>query len=160
MFYLAQTCSLKMSIFAWRLLQDRLPTKANLANRGIIAPEAHACVAGCGDIESAHHLFISCSIFGPLWSSVRSWIDLSSLDPLHLADHFLQFTCSFGGLRARRSFLQLIWLLCVWVICNERNQQLFRNSEKSLLHLLDNVKLYSYWWLKTTNVNLVSNYHR
>ncbi|MCI59308.1 hypothetical protein A2U01_0080563, partial [Trifolium medium] len=34
-----------------------------------------------------------------------SWIDLSSVDPLNLADHFLQFTFSSGGLRARRSFL-------------------------------------------------------
>jgi hypothetical protein len=25
--------------------------------------------------------------------------------------------------------------------------------------LLDKVKRYSYWWLKTTNINLVFNYH-
>ncbi|MCI37386.1 cysteine-rich receptor-like protein kinase, partial [Trifolium medium] len=28
---------LKISIFVWRLLRDRLPTKANLVTRGIIA---------------------------------------------------------------------------------------------------------------------------
>jgi hypothetical protein len=28
---------LKVSIFAWRLLQDRLPTKSNMLNRGIIS---------------------------------------------------------------------------------------------------------------------------
>ncbi|MCI32173.1 cysteine-rich receptor-like protein kinase [Trifolium medium] len=32
--------SLKVSIFAWRLLRERLPTKTNLAIRGIITPEA------------------------------------------------------------------------------------------------------------------------
>ncbi|MCI31917.1 70 kDa peptidyl-prolyl isomerase, partial [Trifolium medium] len=101
---------LKVSVFAWRLLRDRLPTKSNLVARGIITPEAQSCVAGCRDMKSAQHLFISCSIFGSLWSSVRSWIGLSSVDPQHLADHFLQFTFSSGGLRARRSFLQLIWL--------------------------------------------------
>ncbi|MCH91106.1 70 kDa peptidyl-prolyl isomerase, partial [Trifolium medium] len=59
---------LKVSIFAWRLLRDRLPTKINLA-RGIITPEAQFCVTGCEGVESAQHLFLSCSIFGFLWSS-------------------------------------------------------------------------------------------
>jgi hypothetical protein len=35
---------LKVSIFAWSLLRDRLPTKVNLAARGIITPEAQSCV--------------------------------------------------------------------------------------------------------------------
>ncbi|GAU40603.1 hypothetical protein TSUD_28090 [Trifolium subterraneum] len=99
---------LKVSILAWRLLRDRLPTKSNLAIRGIITPEAQSCVTGCGEMETAHHLFISCSIFGSLWSSVRSWIGLSSVDPHDLTDHFLQFTYSSGSLSVRRSFLQLI----------------------------------------------------
>ncbi|MCI27557.1 cysteine-rich receptor-like protein kinase, partial [Trifolium medium] len=31
---------LKVSILAWRLLRDRLPTRVNLAHRGIITPDA------------------------------------------------------------------------------------------------------------------------
>ncbi|KAK2402105.1 hypothetical protein QL285_051652 [Trifolium repens] len=65
---------LKVSIFAWRLLRDRLPTKSNLVARGIISPEAHLCVTGCGGIETAQHIFISCSTFASLWGLVRSWI--------------------------------------------------------------------------------------
>ncbi|GAU27954.1 hypothetical protein TSUD_146720 [Trifolium subterraneum] len=56
------------------------------------------------------------------------------------------------------SFIQFTFLF-VWVIWNERNHRLFRNLEQSLPQLLDKVKLYSYWWLKTTISNLVSNYH-
>ncbi|KAK2399107.1 hypothetical protein QL285_048972 [Trifolium repens] len=72
---------LKVYIFAWRLLRDWLPTKTNSVARCIISPEAHLCVAGCGDIESAQHLFLSCSIFGSLWSLVRSWIGFWQLMP-------------------------------------------------------------------------------
>ncbi|GAU20861.1 hypothetical protein TSUD_120530 [Trifolium subterraneum] len=61
---------LKVFILAWRLLRDRLPTKANLVTRGILSPEAHFCVSGCGAVESAQHLFLSCSTFGPLWPMV------------------------------------------------------------------------------------------
>ncbi|GAU30517.1 hypothetical protein TSUD_18970 [Trifolium subterraneum] len=100
---------LKVSILAsWRLLRDRLPTRANLAARGIISPAAHFCVSGCGDVESAQHLFLFCSTFGSLWSSVRSWIGFSAADPQSISDHFLQFSYSLGGTRACRSFLQLI----------------------------------------------------
>ncbi|MCI32291.1 cysteine-rich receptor-like protein kinase, partial [Trifolium medium] len=35
---------LKVSILAWRLLRDRLPTKVNLVTRGIISSEDHFCV--------------------------------------------------------------------------------------------------------------------
>ncbi|GAU49412.1 hypothetical protein TSUD_374310 [Trifolium subterraneum] len=135
---------LKVSIFAWRLLRNKLLTKDNLANRGIITAEAQSCVAGCGALESAQHLFISCSTFGSLWLLVRSWLGVSSADPIDLADHFRQFTLSAGGTRARRSFLQLIWLLCVWTISKERNNRLFRNSEQFISQLMDKVKLNSY----------------
>ncbi|CAJ2661595.1 unnamed protein product [Trifolium pratense] len=62
---------LKVSILAWRLLQDRLPTKINLASRGILSSTATSCVSGCGGVESVHHLFLSCEIFGSLWALVR-----------------------------------------------------------------------------------------
>ncbi|PNX55401.1 70 kDa peptidyl-prolyl isomerase, partial [Trifolium pratense] len=104
---------LKVSIHAWRLLRDRLPTKANLVYRGILTLEAHFCVSGCGAVESVQHLFIFCSTFGFLWSLVSSWISSSLVTAQILSDHFVQFTMSAGGLRARRSFMQLIWLACV-----------------------------------------------
>jgi hypothetical protein len=64
--YMTQTGPLNVSIFAWRLLRDKLPTRVNLEARGIISPETQYCVAGCGCMESAQHLFLYCSIFGSL----------------------------------------------------------------------------------------------
>ncbi|XP_045822022.1 uncharacterized protein LOC123914907 [Trifolium pratense] len=104
---------LKVSICAWRLLRDRLPTKANLVTRGILSTEAHLCVSGCGEVESTQHLFLSCSSFGSLWSLVSSWIGSSVVTAQTLSEHFVQFTDSACGSRARRSFMQLIWLACV-----------------------------------------------
>jgi hypothetical protein len=150
---------LKVSIFAWRLLRDRLPTKSNLVARGIISPEAHFCVSGCGGIETAQHIFLSCSTFASLWGLVRSWIGFSAVDAHTLPDHFVQFTFSAGGLRARRSFLQLIWLACTWIVWNERNQRLFRNAAHSMHHLLGKVKILSFRWLRMTNATLGINLH-
>jgi len=100
----------QVSIFVWRLFRDRLPTKENLVVRGIIPHEAQLCVIGCGGVETTQHLFLFCNIFSSLWNLVRSWISFSSLDLQHISAHFVYST---GGFKARRSFLQLIWLSCV-----------------------------------------------
>jgi hypothetical protein len=94
-----------------------------------------------------------------LWSLVHSWIDFSSIESQNPSDHFIQFIYSTRGHCAWRSFLQLIWLVCVWIVCNEKNHHLFRNSAKSLHQMLDKVKIYLVWWLKAKNINLVVNLH-
>ena len=151
---------LKVSIFAWRLLHDRLPTKSNLVIRDIISSKSCFCVSGCGQVESVQHLFLTCSTFGSLWQLVRSWIGFSGADTQVLLDYFSQFIYSTCGLKAWSSFLQLIWLLCVWVVCNERNNRLFKNLECSMPQLLDKVKFYSFWWLKAKIANFVYGFQR
>ncbi|XP_024640559.1 uncharacterized protein [Medicago truncatula] len=80
---------LKVSILAWRLLRNRLPTKTNLAVRGILVQDAHLCVSGCGEVETVQHSFVSCHIFRDLWQYVRAWIGVTGVDPFDAADHFV-----------------------------------------------------------------------
>ncbi|GAU18975.1 hypothetical protein TSUD_178920 [Trifolium subterraneum] len=70
---------LKVSIIVWRLLRDRLPTKGNLTYRGVLPVGDSHCVSGCGAVESAQHVFLSCSTFGSLWSLVSSWVGSASV---------------------------------------------------------------------------------
>jgi hypothetical protein len=146
---------LKVSIVAWRLLKDRLPTKLNLQRRGIVQVADNLCISGCGNAESAVHLFLHCQVFGSLWNRIRSWIGVSGVDTNNIREHFHQFTHYLGLSKARRSFLQLLWLLCIWLVWNERNNRLFNNSEKSIEHLLDKVKFHSLWWLKANKTTFV-----
>jgi len=90
-------------------------------------------------------------------SSVMDWF--SSADPQLLSDHFIQFISSTDGLKVRCSFLQLIWLLCIWVVWNERNNKILKNTENFMHQLLDKVKLYSFWWMEAKNANFVLGYH-
>jgi hypothetical protein len=82
---------LKVSILAWRLLRDRLPTKANLANFGVIPVEARLCVIGCGHVEDVNHMFLSCPIFGALWPLVRAWLGVEGVDSQTISKHFSLF---------------------------------------------------------------------
>jgi len=146
---------LKVSILAWRLLRDRLPTKSNLAMRGVLDADACQCVSGCGSMEDASHLFLLCPCFGSLWPMLRHWIGFHGTYHCDISSHFVQFIHSTGGLKARRSFLQLIWLLIVWVLWNKRNNRLFNMKESSMIQLLDKVKYYSLWWLKANKTIFV-----
>ncbi|GAU10151.1 hypothetical protein TSUD_423160, partial [Trifolium subterraneum] len=156
---MAPQVPLKVSILAWRLLRDRLPTKSNLITRGVLPVAAHFCVSGCGEAESAHHLFLSCSTFGSLWPLVGSWVGSSLVTTQTLPDHFVQFTSSAGGSRSHRSFMQLLWLVSVWVVWTERNHRLFRGSANSLSHMLDKIKTFSYRWLRVNSSTIALNYH-
>ncbi|RHN73277.1 putative reverse transcriptase domain-containing protein [Medicago truncatula] len=146
---------LKVSIFAWRLLHDCLPTKSNLIYRGVISPDAGLCVSGYGALESAQHLFLSCSSFASLWLMVRDWIGFVGVDTNDLFDHFVQFVHTTVGSKATKYFLQLIWLLCVWVLWTERNNRCFNNHVTPLPRLLDKVKYLSLGWLKVRKVSFM-----
>lgn len=134
---------LKVSIFAWRLMRDRLSTRSNLASRGILQLDTALCVTGCGSIETSDHLFLSCPFFVELWEQLRLWIGCVGVDSNIISNHFVQFTCLSGFAKARRSFLQLIWLLTTWVIWSERNNRLFKNVVTEAPRLLDKIKLLS-----------------
>jgi hypothetical protein len=151
---------LKVSILAWRLLRDRLPTKNNLVRRDIIQADAVKYVAGYGQDETAAHLFLHYDIFSSLWQHIRPWIDILGVDPHNISEHFIQFIHYTGHSKTRRSFLQLIWLLCVWLVWNERNNRLFNNIQTPIDHLLDKVKFILFWWLKANNTTFVYGSHR
>jgi len=104
---------LKVSILAWCLFRTQLPTKPNLVTRGMLGPDAQMCVAYCGEVETTQHLFLSCPIFSRLWHLVRAWIGVSGVDLADVSDHFVQFINLLGGASTKRSFMQLLWLLCV-----------------------------------------------
>jgi len=150
-----QQVPLKVSIFAWSLLRDRLPMKANLTARGILQSDATLCVAGCGMNEIAEHLFLSCTSFASLWEQLRLWIGFVEVDSNNVSNHFVQFTCLTGFGKAKRSFLHLIWLLCTWMMWNERNNRLFNNFVTEVPRLLDKIKLLSLAWLKAKKVTFV-----
>ncbi|KEH24042.1 hypothetical protein MTR_7g102890 [Medicago truncatula] len=138
---------------------DRLPMKTNLAIRGVIPTSASYCVSGCDHVETAEHIFLNCTTFASLWQHVREWIGFVGVDSDNISDHFLQFTLMTGPGKAKCSFLQLIWLMCIWVVWNERNNRLFNNVVTLVPCLLDKVKLLSLGWLKANNVMFVFGTH-
>ncbi|GAU10909.1 hypothetical protein TSUD_426860, partial [Trifolium subterraneum] len=54
---------LKVVVFSWKLLQDRIPSRLNLLRRRVFPNPESALCALCGlSGESSAHLFISCPV--------------------------------------------------------------------------------------------------
>jgi hypothetical protein len=147
--------SSKVSLFVWRLLRNRLLTRANLLRRNILHATGSLCVAGCEVLETARHLFLLCGTSSILWSSVFTWLGLHSVLPFELRDHHTQF-CYMAGLpRSTHSYLQSIWYACVWVIWTDRNDRILKNEASHPYVLLEKIKFNSFLWMKA---KLSSNY--
>ncbi|GJX49337.1 retrotransposon protein, putative, ty1-copia subclass [Tanacetum coccineum] len=69
---------IKISILAWCLINDRLPTRSKLDSHGI---DLHSLLCPVCDenIESAQHLFAHCNLACDLWSLVFKWWKLDNV---------------------------------------------------------------------------------
>ena len=150
---------LKVVLFAWRLFQDRLPTKDNLHRRGVLDRDSMLCVARCGSFESSQHLFLHCNIFRAVWYFIYRWLGVSAVIPAQVTDHFNQFSVSGGIAKTRCSIAQVIWYATVWEIWKERNNIHFNDKESSISQVVDKIKSLAFRWLREKFPTLPLNYH-
>ena len=148
-----------MSLFVWRLLRNRLPTKDNLLRRRVIQANDTACVYGCGDSKSTNHLFLDCEILNLIWLHVRNWIGLSTVYPSQVREHYTQFSLMAGMPRSSHHVFKVIWFVCVWVIWKDRNDRVFKNTGSNSSVLIEKIKLHSFLWLKAKLASFHLYYH-
>lgn len=99
---------LKVSVFTWRLLRDRFPTRDNLLRMGIIYQDSTSCIRGCRFSETAAHLLLRCDIFGSVWHYVYQWVGISFIVPATVGDHLHHFGQLAGFSRFTHYFLTVI----------------------------------------------------
>jgi len=149
----------KVSLFVWRLLRNRIPTRGNLLRRNIIQENNSNCVHGCEIIESAEHFFLACGNSVILWSLVSAWLGLSLVHHIDLRQHFHQFCLMAGLPRSTQSFFTGIWFATVWEIWKDRNNHIFQNEKTHVLGLLEKVKRISFLWMKARNASFIYCYY-
>jgi len=150
---------LKVSLFVWHLLHNKLPTKDNLVRRHVLQSIDSACISGCGGLETTTHLFLHCHIFGSLWSHVCRWLHIYLVSPGDIRQHFIHFTSMAGLPRSTHPFLKIIWFASVWVLWKERNNRVFQHTASNPSTLIEKVKLNYFLWLKSKHVTFSYNYH-
>lgn len=82
---------LKISIFAWKAVMNKIPTKENLIKRGVVINDSMNYPLCNMDIDSSRHLFFDCPVVYKVWMNCYKWFNLR--------DHFIQDKCFFRSIK-------------------------------------------------------------
>jgi hypothetical protein len=136
----------KVCAFAWQVFLDRIPSRVNLAFRGVIKPpESKACILCQRSDESTTHLLLHCSFASSVWYALFSWLGFSFILPPDLSIGFASMA-GLGGSKRRKTALLLLWQVTIWVIWRTRNDRLFNNKEASVIDVVDSIKHLTWRW--------------
>lgn len=136
----------KILVFAWRLLQDRLPTREALLKRGVISGTHNdSCVFCFIQRESCSHLFFSCQFSYAIWVAVYSWLGISTVSHIEGREHFIQHGFFLRGKRYRK-VRHIVWLAVVWSLWTMRNKVIFQGTPADFIHVMDHIKMISWCW--------------
>lgn len=84
---------IKSSAMAWRLLQDRLPTRVNLAKRNILPQTGNVNCPFCNRLsETAAHLFVKCNVSTNMWLECYKWLGVATAGHNQISNHFLAYS--------------------------------------------------------------------
>jgi hypothetical protein len=136
----------KLIAFSWQLIHNRIPTKDNLARRGILGGVTHEnCVMCSGMLETANHLLLHCDYAFSIWLKVFRWIGVNVIMPPDLSMLFEYFIGLARSKKARKGFM-LVWHTTLWLIWRSRNDVIFNNKLKSAVVCVEDIKVLSWKW--------------
>ncbi|CAJ2655981.1 unnamed protein product [Trifolium pratense] len=136
----------KVSIFGWRLLLSRLPTRMALARKSILVnPHEQCCIFCFEEQEELSHVLFNCSFSQKLWKRIFKWMNV---DFISFDDEWKHFS-SFGALLKNKKYEKarhVIWLATTWCIWRARNNVVFRGETINWKVLEDKIIYISWFW--------------
>ncbi|GKB82119.1 reverse transcriptase domain, reverse transcriptase zinc-binding domain protein [Tanacetum coccineum] len=113
---------IKINVFSWRLIRDRMPTHFNLDLRGIVVDSTRFPV--CDEaIETSQHLFVECTIASSLCSMVATWWGFANF-PKILGD-LIQWGDRVTYNKPIKACFDTVVQTTFWTIWNYRNKLCF-----------------------------------
>ncbi|GJW30398.1 RNA-directed DNA polymerase, eukaryota [Tanacetum coccineum] len=144
---------IKVNVFVWKALQDRLPTRSNLVRRNILI-DSLSCPICDGEPEDSSHLFFRCCLAIDVKRLVCRWWDLD----FHSFNSYTDWQGWFKQLRLgakSKEVLEGVFYVSWWSLWNFRNHLLFADSNPRKDAIFDEIVLWSFnWCLARGNITL------
>ncbi|GKV19324.1 hypothetical protein SLEP1_g29604 [Rubroshorea leprosula] len=141
---------LKVSAFAWKATQNKIPTKDNLWKRGIRSMERDLTCTLCGQYpEETDHLLFTCRTAWLLWSSCYNWWGIAVPQHHKGWNHLQQHADLFFEEKSKQAWL-VTWFAVIWSIWTWRNQKVFNENTDSVSNMFELIKIRSLLWLKAS----------
>ncbi|GJW35102.1 RNA-directed DNA polymerase, eukaryota, partial [Tanacetum coccineum] len=135
---------IKVNVFVWKALQDRLPTRSNLVRRNILI-DSLSCPICDGEPEDSSHLFFRCCLARDVTRLVCRWWDLD----FHSFNSYIDWQGWFKQLRLgakSKEVLEGVFYVSWWSLWNFRNHLLFADSNPRKDAIFDEIVLRSFNW--------------
>lgn len=106
----------KVCALAWRVILDRIPTKANLLKRNVLSVGSGVNCVFCNVMEeTTEHLLFSCPRALQVWLCCYNWVGVSTALPKNCQSHLLQH--ELPSLKAKQNRLwKVVWLVVIWTL--------------------------------------------
>ncbi|GJZ83465.1 RNA-directed DNA polymerase, eukaryota, reverse transcriptase zinc-binding domain protein [Tanacetum coccineum] len=140
---------IKVNIFIWRLMLNKLPYRVNLDRRGIDVGSI-LCPIFQLDVETINHIFFSCDMALDLWAKLARWSDLDIPMCANISDWFGWIDSLHMSNRVKSS-LEGVGRTLMWFIWNYKNRLIFSNSPHKKALLWDSIVSQSYLWISSRN---------
>ncbi|GLT47053.1 hypothetical protein SLA2020_207750 [Shorea laevis] len=147
----------KVSVFIWRLLLNRLPSKDNLILRGVKDLSNSNCVLCGAEMEDINHLFAKCRKVQLLWSKICFWWGFSFVPPDNASLLILQLCSLPDSNKARNCWIPIV-LATAWLIWYSRNGAIFRSMTWDENNLVDLVQSKTFGWIKGISTSTVFSF--
>ena len=136
----------KAACFVWRACQDRIPTKAALARRGMqfLNLDCHLCGSG---LEDSNHVIVNCLYLKETLDWLWRWCNVPA-PTLNTVSDLISFAANWGRCpKKRKVFIAIIYgyFWCVW---KARNNRTFNKVRITPMMLADNILIEVFGWVK------------
>ncbi|GJR55734.1 RNA-directed DNA polymerase, eukaryota [Tanacetum coccineum] len=137
---------IKVNILAWKIQTEALPTRFNISRRGIDIDSILCSICECV-VESARHVFFSCSLVRQILGKVCSWWDIMHID----VNSYVEWVNWMNSLRLKsksKLMIEGVFYVVWWHVWTFRNKLLFEDKKPLKPIIFDNVVSRSYYWCK------------
>ncbi|XP_071728934.1 uncharacterized protein [Rutidosis leptorrhynchoides] len=138
---------LKINIFIWRLIIDRLPSRINLAFKGSISTLLFALFVVLVETQGITRLFYD-ALLTHIWRRIRIWMAIPWPDSFITIEDAFDWMDSLNGSLSKKTRIYSIIAATLWWLWRFRNDTLHGNSTIKERDLFYNIILSSFSWLQ------------
>lgn len=137
--------SVKVSIFGWRCLKNRVATKDQLLHMGFLYGwEEVGCVFYSNELETLDLMF-NFQFSKLVWVKISTWLGIVWCTETLLVAHLLKFMVSMKG-KAKRGRILLFWKATCQVLWIARNDFIFKDGVFGVIPVVQKVIMLTWYW--------------
>ncbi|KAJ0467691.1 putative reverse transcriptase zinc-binding domain-containing protein [Helianthus annuus] len=143
---------IKVKIFGWRAMLNRLPTMDMLIKRKIVTGP-NRCSLCLGAVESIDHVFAACLVASVIWQKISLWCRISPIFAFSFKD-LLEVHKYILGNKTKKKVIQSVIVVACWCLWKARNEIIFSNRPVKVEKIMGDVMAYSFLWIKSRAKNV------